>query len=402
MVALVTSPPPAGRIAGPGGAFDGVVRISTGGFFGSGVLLPDGRTVLTAAHLFGAAGPAGTASIRFETASGTETIRSSAVLVNPRYNPVNSDNDLALVRLASAAPLGASRHAIYRDTDEVGQRFAFAGYGLTGSGAVGVVSSGSTGAQRLTASNTFDAGASDLKAVIGSAMGWTPAAGTQLIADFDDGSAQRDALGRLMFRFNIGLGDAEGLIAPGDSGGPAFLGDRVTGIASYTASLATAAASPDADGQTNSSFGEIGFWQRVSQYQQFIDQGLRSFDTAAPSRPEDVRMVVAEGDSGTSLAYFLVRFLGTRAAPDQIVSVDYTTRDGTARAGQDYVAVRGTLVLYPDEMHAAIPVEIIGDRIDESDETFFLDVTNPQGGTFPAGLVTLVAMRTITDDDLTA
>jgi len=400
MVALVSTPPPAARKAVPGGSFDGVVRISSGGFFGSGVLLADGRTVLTAAHLFGVLGPAGSAAVRFETASGTDTLSSAALLIHPRYNPVNSDNDLALVRLASAAPVAAVRHAIYRDSDEVGKSFSFAGYGLTGSGASGVDDSTRAATQRLTANNLFDAGASELKAVLGNVMAWTPATGTQLVADFDDGSVQRDALGRLMSRANTGLGDAEGLIAPGDSGGPAFIGDRVAGIASYIASLSSGVVRPDVDDQVNSSFGEAGFWQRVSQYQQFIDQGLRGFDAAAPSRPEDVRVKVTEGDSGTSLAYFLVRFLGTRTAPDQIVSVDYTTRDGSARAGEDYIATQGRLVLHADETHAAIPVEIIGDRTRELDETFFLDVTNPQGGTFPAGLVTLVAMRTITDDDL--
>jgi hypothetical protein len=400
MVATVSFPASAARIASPGSGFDGVVRISSSGFFGSGVVLPDGRSVLTAAHLFGVGGPAGTVSVRFETAAGVESIAAGRVLINPRYNPVNSDNDLAVVRLASAAPLGATRHGLYRGVDEVGQTFTFAGYGQSGSGSTGAASTGGSTTLRLQAQNVFDAGASDLKAVLGNRMGWTPAAGTQLIADFDDGSSVRDALGQFLARPQTGLGAAEGLIAPGDSGGPAFLGGRVAGVASYTASLSSRLAEPDVDTQANSSFGEIGFWQRVSAYQQFIDQALRAFDTEAPTTPEQVRLSVAEGASGTSLAYFLVRFLGTRESPDQVVSVDYTTRDGTARAGEDYVAVEGRLVLYPDESYAAIPVEIIGDRIDERDETFFLDVTNPQGGTFPMGLVTLVAMRTILDDDL--
>jgi hypothetical protein len=46
-----------------------------------------------------------------------------------------------------------------------------------------------------------------------------------------------------------------------------------------------------------------------------------------------------------------------------------------------------------------IPVEIIGDRIAEPNEVFYLDVFNPIGGSFGAGVTQLVGMRTIADDD---
>ena len=48
-------------------------------------------------------------------------------------------------------------------------------------------------------------------------LGWTPLAGTQLFADFDDGSAARDALGLLAGKPDGGTGATEGLIARGDS-----------------------------------------------------------------------------------------------------------------------------------------------------------------------------------------
>jgi hypothetical protein len=59
----------------------------------------------------------------------------------------------------------------------------------------------------------------------------------------------------------------------------------------------------------------------------------------------------------------------------------------------------GRLNLYPGENQAAIPVEIIGDRIDESDEDFYMDVFDPIGGSFGTGVVKLTAVRTIVDDD---
>jgi hypothetical protein len=94
----------------------------------------------------------------------------------------------------------------------------------------------------------------------------------------------------------------------------------------------------------------------------------------------------------------MVQFHGERDTPQQIVSVDYATRNGSAEAGEDYLAVSGTLNLYPEENQALIPVEIVGDIVEEEDETFFLDVFNPVGGTFAGEVDTLTAMRTIIDD----
>jgi hypothetical protein len=49
--------------------------------------------------------------------------------------------------------------------------------------------------------------------------------------------------------------------------------------------------------------------------------------------------------------------------------------------------------------YAVVGVELIGDTVVESDETFCLDVTNPQGGGLGEGVVTLTAVRTIVNDD---
>ncbi|HQX08042.1 MAG TPA: Calx-beta domain-containing protein, partial [Zoogloea sp.] len=136
-----------------------------------------------------------------------------------------------------------------------------------------------------------------------------------------------------------------------------------------------------------------------SYYQQWIDQSLRTHYPDAPTKAEEVKKAVPEGSSGTTLAYFLLQFTGVRSDPNQILSVDFATRDGTATAGQDYVAVHGTLKLYPRESQAVIPVEIIGDTTPEPDENFYLDVTNPVGGSFGDGVVQLTGVRTIVSDD---
>jgi len=375
--------------------YSGVVRIGLGNSYGTGTILFDGYAVLTAAHLF--IGREGPASVTVVTQSGTQSMSTSRILSHPGYDG-RINNDLAIVWLDSAAPTAAARYQVYRAGDEIGQSFTMVGYGRTGTGDTGATMDAASSG-RLKADNQFDADGALLKAYLGAGMGWSPLAGTQLIADFDNGTAANDALGRLIYQAGTGLGLDEGLIAPGDSGGPAFLNGQIAGVASYTASLKSANASPDIDGASNSSFGEIAAWQRVSAYQQWIDQSLRARYPNAPTKTEEVKKEVAEGDSGTSYAYFLVQFTGLRSDPQQILSVDYATRDGSALAGSDYLSASGRLNLYPDETQAVIPVEIIGDRLPEGSETFYLDIFNPVGGGFGAGVLTLTAMRTILDND---
>jgi hypothetical protein len=79
--------------------------------------------------------------------------------------------------------------------------------------------------------------------------------------------------------------------------------------------------------------------------------------------------------------------------------VDYTTRNGTALAGSNYITVNGRLTLYRGENQAVIPVEIMGDTNPELNETFYLDVFNPVSGSFVEGVVKLTVVRTILYDD---
>ena len=295
--------------------------------------------------------------------------------------------------------MSANRYDIYRDKDEIGQSFTLAGYGKTGTGSAGATSSNTASPIRLKADNKFDADASTLKSNLGSGMAWTPLTGSQLVADFDDGTSTRDALGRLIYRTDTGHGLDEGLIAQGDSGGPAFISGLLAGVASYTASLSRGIINPDIDASTNSSFGEIAAWQRVSTYQQWIDQSLRANYPNTPTKPEEVIKEVTEGNSSTIHAYFLIQFTGVRSDANQIISMDYTTRNGTAMSGSDYIAVSGKLNLYPGENQAVIPVEIVGDNAAEPNETFYLDVFNPVGASFGEGVVKLTAVRTILNDD---
>jgi hypothetical protein len=398
MVATVSSVTGPLNRAAVGQGFDGVVRVSTGVGFGSGVLLYDGRAVLTAAHLFERLGSG--SSVAFETVAGVQMRAVSEVAIHPGYDPSALSHDLAIAWLADTAPTGANRYPLYRDVDEFGSPFTFVGYGLPGTGALGWQTDQRVAGERLKAANRFEATSEALEDALGGAQGQQGSNDSQLVADFDNGRPQNDALGQLAGINGLGLGVSEGLLTPGDSGSPAFIAGAVAGIGSYTVRVtANDGLSPDIDGLLNSTFGELAGWQRVSSHQQWVDQSLRARLPGAPAGPEDVVQRIAETDQGTSYAYFLVSFNGTRGDAGEILSVDYATRDGTAIAGVDYLAVEGTLNLYPGEDQAVIPVEIIGDRIPEPDEVFYLDAFNPIGGGFPEGAVQLTAQRTIVDND---
>ncbi|MFM8865539.1 MAG: trypsin-like serine protease, partial [Limnohabitans sp.] len=303
MVATVTSYTDLRNRAATGMGLDGVVRVSAGGHYGTGALLFDGRAVLTAAHLFSSGSTSG--SVFFETVQGRQSITFSKLVVHPGYD-TSSNKDLALLWLSASAPIGADRYQPYRQTNEIGQSYTLVGYGNPGTGAAGVYSGEWAEPIRQQASNVFDADMARLKQVYGSALGWTPLAGSQLVADFDNGLAAQDALGQFLGLRELGQAQTEGLLTPGDSGGPALMAGQLAGVASYSASLSLGGKSPDIDETGNSTFGEIAAWQRVSFFQQWIDQSLRAAYPNAPARPQDVQKQVAEGQSGTTYAYFLV------------------------------------------------------------------------------------------------
>ncbi len=380
-------------------AYDGVVRVAIGGYYGTGILLYDGKAVLTSAHLFEGLSET-IANIYFETQKGNFTLKSTSILTHPSYDPINGNNDLAIIWLASDVSTDAKRYTLYRQSDEVKQTFQMIGYCIPGEGTTGSLDSYSEAYVRLITHNSFDAEASALKTYLGDTMAWTPTQNSQLLADFDDGTVAKDALGQFLGVYDTGEREMEGIISSGDSGGPALIDGMVAGVASYVTSLSTSLYHPDSDNKANSTFGEIASWQRVSYYQQWIDTALRTHYSDAPTKASEVQKSFQEGQSGITHTYFLVEFLGRRENEEQWISVDYATRDGSASAGEDYLGTSGTLVLYPNEAQAVIRVEIITDTVKEDDETFYLDIFNPIGGTFGEGIVTLSAMRTILNDDL--
>lgn len=78
-------------------------------------------------------------------------------------------------------------------------------------------------------------------------------------------------------------------------------------------------------------------------------------------------------------------------------SVDYTTEDGSAEAGSDYVGTKGTLHFNPGEFEKTFAVEVIDDDVFEQDEHFYVRLINCQS---PGHLVSpMLATVMILDDD---
>ena len=100
-------------------------------------------------------------------------------------------------------------------------------------------------------------------------------------------------------------------------------------------------------------------------------------DDAATLSIDDVSLV--EGDAGTTDFVFTVS-MSNPSTTD--VTVDYTTTDGTATvADGDYVAGSGTVTILAGETTATVTVPVNGDTTVESDETFFVDLSNAVGAT---------------------
>ena len=100
----------------------------------------------------------------------------------------------------------------------------------------------------------------------------------------------------------------------------------------------------------------------------------------------------AEGNSG--ITSFV--FTATLSAPlTQTVTVNYATSDGTATAPSDYTATSGTLTFSPGITTQTVTVPVIGDTSLESDETFTVTLSSPNG----AALGTAQGIGTILNDD---
>ncbi len=286
---------PADYVIPAGAGHDGVVALNItrpgGNVICSGQLLPTGRHILCAAHCvcdLNGVVVATAANVDFHLAGGVQTVAAlTPFQVHPSFNGNPGQTpDLAIIRLAAQAPSAAERRYIYRGTAEIGQSPNLVGYGNTGNGSTGAVN-GTFGTRR-GGSNRFDAAAESLNGVL-YAPG-TFAAGNMLAMDFDSGNSANDALN--LFLGIPQLGSAQEVSpAGGDSGGPGLLGGKIAGVVQGGQGFNWL---PDVTPNvTDSSFGELAFYTRVSTRAAWHDQVV----------PDVVRRVEAWRITPTNATY---------------------------------------------------------------------------------------------------
>ncbi len=123
--------------------------------------------------------------------------------------------------------------------------------------------------------------------------------------------------------------------------------------------------------------------------------GIRDATAEGSIRDDDglavANVSVTEGTGGTTTATVTVTLTST-ASP---VTVDWTTADGTALAGQDYAAASGTLSFAAGETSKTIEIDITNDALWEANESFRITLSNAAG----APIVDGTGSVTINNDD---
>jgi|GEM_PF-5702250 len=225
--------------------FDPVGMLSISGNTASGTLIRS-DWVLTAAHVFGS----GTGQIDLASATfsiGGQPMTASYAVVNPNWNgDLGSGFDIALVKLAAPVTTIAPAPFASAPAQLTGQSVTFVGFGQGGTGESGTIAG--TGGVKRAGTNRLD--------IDGSVLGMSSSI---FMADFDDGSAPFNTFGTATPT------DFESILAPGDSGGGAFMisdGNMIlVGVNSFVASFS---------GSANSSYGNLAGFVGIQPHVDWI------------------------------------------------------------------------------------------------------------------------------------
>jgi peptidoglycan/xylan/chitin deacetylase (PgdA/CDA1 family) len=115
-------------------------------------------------------------------------------------------------------------------------------------------------------------------------------------------------------------------------------------------------------------------------------------DDPAPSLQID-DATVTEAAAGTTATLDVPVLLS--APSGRTVTVAYRTADVTASAGQDYLAVSGTLTFSPGQTRRTVTLTVLGDDEHEATETFTVTLSSPSNASLARGVATI----TVVDDD---
>ncbi len=264
-------------------------------FICSGTLLPDRRSILTAAHCVTngptLAQPISTTAY-FYGGSNPDTfvplnpistaVSVSRYFVNSLYTgDVIDDNDIAVLRLGNWAPGFAKSYGL--STEELtGEDLNVAGYGLRSDGGGTVGANLGTGRLRQ-GDNRYEYRLGDPAfGRIWEVIFTEPAAQIDFsyLSDFDSGLSANDtsclvadALGLGGPTYcNLGRGATEVSTAGGDSGGPQFINGLISSVTSF--GLTFGPDFGDVDDLLNSSFGEFNGFVPVFIHEEFIRSSM--------------------------------------------------------------------------------------------------------------------------------
>ena len=123
-----------------------------------------------------------------------------------------------------------------------------------------------------------------------------------------------------------------------------------------------------------------------------VDGVRRPYEPVAP----ELVVPVTEGDAGLSVAdaraqggsAVLAFTVSMDRMRDVAVQVDYATEDGTARAGEDYTAVRGTLTIAPGGREGIVEVPVLPALHVTGEHTLTLRLSNPRNAVIDDGMAT--------------
>ncbi|MFN9940416.1 MAG: Calx-beta domain-containing protein, partial [bacterium] len=89
-----------------------------------------------------------------------------------------------------------------------------------------------------------------------------------------------------------------------------------------------------------------------------------------------------EGNGGTVNMDFTVSL---DAATSKDVTVDVSTKDGFAKAGEDYQAYNQSITFKAGERSKKVTISVVADDIKEGEDDFLVTVTNAQNGSISDG-----------------
>jgi hypothetical protein len=238
-----------------GGSHDGVARLLMRNAAGTplsgctGSLLWTGWDILTAAHCVNSAAVASVTVSFLNPSGGLTNIASASIVKMPGYTGAVVDGrDIAIIRLSREADAWMDRYMLHTGPS-LYQNISFVGFGLTGNGNTGGQFSTQFCDIQPTNPNCLTPGVPTRRhgqnswesAYDGSFL-YNYEATPIFLSDFDSGLASHNLLCNSWTSANppnlaqichAGYGANEVGISSGDSGGPAFIGGRIAGVASF-------------------------------------------------------------------------------------------------------------------------------------------------------------------------